>query len=90
VLAARQSFKVKTFGRPTAGVLDCSNLRPYDSPSGRRRLCYATSRSLRLPSLTADAAGIAPDQLLPRPEGETGFEAEIRTVQRVLESAPHR
>jgi hypothetical protein len=56
----------------------------------RRRLCYATSRSLRLPSLTVDAAGIAPNQLLPRPEGETGFEAEIRTVQRVLESAPHR
>ncbi|HEX4233812.1 MAG TPA: S41 family peptidase [Caldimonas sp.] len=90
VLIARQSFKVKTFGRPTAGSLDYSNLRPHDLPSGRRRLFYATSRSLRLPLLAVDAAGIAPDQLLSAPQGEAAFAVEIETVRRVLESAPSR
>ena len=85
VLVVRQSFKVKTFGRPTAGSLDYSNLRPYDLPSGKRRLFYATSRSLRLPSNPIDADGIGPDQLLPAPENEVAFDAEIETVRGVLE-----
>jgi len=85
VLAVRQSFKVKTFGRPTAGSLDYSNLRPHDLPSGKRRLFYATSRSLRLPANPIDAAGIAPDQLLPTPENEAAFDAEVETVRGVLE-----
>ncbi|HEY2558931.1 MAG TPA: S41 family peptidase [Caldimonas sp.] len=85
VLAVRQSFKVKTFGRPTYGSLDYSNLRPHDLPSGRRRLFYATSRSLRLPLFPVDAAGIAPDQFLPPPANEAAFDAEIETVRRILE-----
>jgi hypothetical protein len=85
VLFVRQSFKVKTFGRPTAGSLDYSNLRPYDLPSGKRRLFYATSRSLRLPSNPIDAGGIAPDQLLPIPQSEAAFDSEIETVRGVLE-----
>ena len=91
VLIVRQSFKVKTFGRPTAGALDYSNLRPYDLPSGKRRLFYATSRSLRLPSDPIDAGGIGPDQLLPVPENEAAFAAEVETVRGVLEGrAPFR
>jgi hypothetical protein len=85
VLLVRQSFKVKTFGRPTAGSLDYSNLRPHDLPSGKRRLFYATSRSLRLPSNPIDAGGIGPDQLLPVPESEAAFAAEVETVRGVLE-----
>ena len=85
VLIVRQSFKVKTFGRPTAGSLDYSNLRPHDLPSGKRRLFYATSRSLRLPSNPIDPGGIGPDQLLPVPENEAAFDAEIATVRGVLE-----
>ena len=90
VLAARQSFKVKTFGRPTFGSLDYSNMRPHDLPSGRHRLFYATSRSLRLPSNPVDASGIAPDQLLPTPGNEAAFAAEIETVRGVLESRDPR
>ncbi len=85
VLLVRQSFKAKTFGRPTAGSLDYSNLRPHDLPSGTRRLFYATSRSLRLPTYPIDAAGIAPDQLLPTPENDAAFAAEVETVRGVLE-----
>ncbi len=85
VLLARQSFKVKTFGRPTAGSLDYSNLRPHDLPSGKRRIFYATSRSLRLPANPIDGFGIAPDQLLPTPENDAAFDAEVRTVRAVLE-----
>jgi hypothetical protein len=44
VLLVRQSFKVKTFGRPTAGALDDSNLRPHDSP----RESAASSTRLRV------------------------------------------
>jgi hypothetical protein len=84
VLLARQSFKVKTFGRPTYGALDYSNLRPHDLPSGKRRLFYATSRSLRLPLFAVDPAGIAPDQFLPPPTNEAEFDAEIETVRRIL------
>jgi len=85
VLVVRQSFKVKTFGRPTAGSLDYSNLRPHDLPAGKRRIFYATSRSLRLPSNPIDASGIGPDQLLPIPESEAAFAAEVETVRGVLE-----
>ena len=90
VLAVRQSFKVKTFGRPTAGSLDYSNVRPHDLPSGKRRLFYATSRSLRLPANPIDASGIAPDQLLPAPENEAAFAAEVETVRGVLEGRDPR
>jgi hypothetical protein len=91
VLVVRQSFKVKTFGRPTAGSLDYSNLRPHDLPSGKRRIFYATSRSLRLPANPIDAGGIAPDQLLPIPDNEAAFAAEVETVRGVLEGrAPLR
>lgn len=87
VLAVRQSFKVKLFGRPTYGSLDYSNLRPHTLPSGRRRLIYATSRSLRLPAYTVDVTGIAPDQVLPAPTDEQAARAEIVYVREVLESA---
>jgi C-terminal processing protease CtpA/Prc len=84
VLLVRQSFKVKTFGRPTYGALDYSNLRPHDLPSGKRRLFYATSRSLRLPLFRVDPAGIPPDQFLPSPANDTAFAAEVETVRRIL------
>jgi hypothetical protein len=86
VLAARQSFKVKLFGRPTFGALDYSNLRPHDLPSGTRRLFYATSRSLRLPAYSVDIDGVGPDHLLPDPVDESAFTAEVDVVRRVMES----
>ena len=86
LLAVRQSFKVKLFGQASAGSLDYSNLRPFTLPSGKRLLMYATSRSLRLPQFSVDAAGIPPDQVLPVPVDAAGGEKEIVEVQRVLES----
>lgn len=61
VLAARQSHKVTLFGGRTAGVLDYSNVRSLDLPSGRYTLYYPISRSLRLPEERIDNVGIAPD-----------------------------
>jgi hypothetical protein len=86
LLAVRQSFKVKLFGQSSAGSLDYSNLRPFVLPSGKRLLMYATSRSLRLPQLSVDAAGIPPDQVLPVPTGPAEREEETIEVQQVLES----
>lgn len=61
VLDARQSRKVTTFGGPTAGVIDYSNVLETVVPSGRYRLQWATSRSMRLPQEPIDNVGIQPD-----------------------------
>ncbi|WP_427914890.1 S41 family peptidase [Ramlibacter sp. MMS24-I3-19] len=87
LIAMRQSFKVKLFGQSSTGSLDYSNLRPWTLPSGKRRLMYATTRSLRLPEFAVDLAGIPPDQVLPTPRGAEDRERELAQVQRVLESA---
>jgi len=85
LLAIRQSWNVKLVGRSTFGVLDYSNVRPHDLPSGKRTLWYATSRSLRLPYLSVDAAGIPPDIYLPKPADDAAFKAEVMTVKSLLE-----
>ena len=64
LLDARQSFKVKTVGARTAGVLDVSNLNAVTSPDGRYELAYAISRSLRIPEMAIDGVGLAPDVYL--------------------------
>ncbi len=84
VLKAKQSFKTKLFGRSTYGCLDYANMRPVLLPSGKRHLLYATSRSLRLPYLPVDVAGIPPDQYLPKGDSP---DADITAAQAVLESA---
>jgi hypothetical protein len=86
LLDMRQSYKVKLFGRPTHGGLDCSNLRPHLLPSGQRSLFYATSRSMRLPALPVDVAGVQPDVLLPKPVDAAGAVAEIDRVRQLLEA----
>jgi hypothetical protein len=61
LLAARQSFKTKIFGRPTKGVLDISNMAELTSPDGRFELGYSISKSHRLPDYPIDGIGIQPD-----------------------------
>jgi hypothetical protein len=85
LLDARQSFNVKLIGRRTFGSLDFSNLRPFVLPSGERLLMYATSRSLRIPDLPVDLAGIPPDIYLPLAPGERAEEEEVVRVQSWLE-----
>jgi hypothetical protein len=87
VLSVRQSANVKLFGRRTAGVLDYSNVRPQALPSGSRLLWYATSRSLRLPYLPVDAAGIPPDIYLPPAAPGADPAAEIERVRAWLEAS---
>ena len=86
LLNARQSFKVKLFGRPSLGSVDYSNMESHTLPSGKRSLGYAISRSLRLPEMPVDT-GIQPDQLLKEPADEAAYAGEIDQVQRILESA---
>lgn len=64
LLDARQSFKVKTAGVRTAGVLDVSNVNFVTSPDGRYELAYSLSRSYRVPEMAIDDVGLAPDLYL--------------------------
>ena len=73
VLMARTSAKVTVVGTPTAGALDYSNLRLVALPSGERTLRLPTSRRAWLPGFSVDAAGIAPDVVVPR--GVTDWDA---------------
>lgn len=87
LLSVRQNFNVKLKGRRTAGSLDYSNVRPHPLPSGKRLLWYATSRSLRLPHLPVDVAGVIPDIYVPRAEGEDS-DAELKRAVAWIENTP--
>lgn len=66
LLAARQSRKVTLFGyRNSAGVLDFANVVETVTPSGRFKIQWATSRSMRLPDDPVDPEGIPPDIRIP-------------------------
>ncbi len=58
---ARQSFKVKIFGRPTGGMIDFSNMNFIGSPNGKYQLGYTITASERLPDYAIDGVGIQPD-----------------------------
>ncbi len=64
LLAAKQSKKVKLYGRTTFGALDMSNLNVVKSPCNSIVLVYATSRSFRIPEMPIDDIGIQPDYYL--------------------------
>ncbi len=61
LLAAKQSKKVKLFGRTTMGALDVSNLNIAKSPCEDYVLWYALSKSSRIPNMAIDDKGIQPD-----------------------------
>jgi hypothetical protein len=83
LLEARQSFKVKIFGRPTKGVLDISNVTVATSPDGSFNLHYSMSKSLRLPGYPIDDIGIQPDFFL---DHEIADKDWIAHVQHILEA----
>ena len=85
LLDVRQSFSVKLLGRHTWGGLDVSNLRGHDLPSGKRRLFYATTRSLRIPDQPVDGIGVLPDLYLPRGDGADATQDEVERTRRWLE-----
>jgi C-terminal processing protease CtpA/Prc len=61
LLAAKQSKKVKLFGKKTMGALDVSNVHYADSPCKEFRLYYTRSKSYRIPDMAIDDVGIQPD-----------------------------
>ncbi len=61
ILMAKQSQKVKLFGKRTYGALDFSNLNYVTCPSKNFKLAYTTSRSYRMPEMAIDDYGIQPD-----------------------------
>jgi hypothetical protein len=66
LLLARQSRKATLFGQKnSAGVLDFANVVAASSPSGRFKMQWAISRSMRLPEDPVDPDGIAPDIRIP-------------------------
>lgn len=85
LLDVRQSFSVKLLGRHTWGGLDVSNLRGHDLPSGKRRLYYATTRSLRIPEQPVDGIGVLPDLYLPRGKDPDAAQEEVERTRRWLE-----
>lgn len=82
LITARQSQKVKIFGRPTGGALDISNMNEVESPDGKFVLRYGVSKSNRAPVYCIDDVGIQPDYFLDDslPEGDW-----IEYVQKILE-----
>jgi hypothetical protein len=61
LLMAKQSKKVKIFGKVTAGAFDFSNLSMVNSPCNDFCLSYATSRSADIENFPIDGIGIQPD-----------------------------
>lgn len=61
LLMAKQSSKVKLFGRTTYGSLDISNMNFAFSPSGVFLLGYGMTKSYRIPDFCIDGIGLQPD-----------------------------
>lgn len=72
ILKAKQSKKVKFFGRKTGGALDVSNMIEANDPQGNFVFEYCISRSLRIPEFPVDDMGLHPDFYLDQsiPENE--------------------
>ena len=86
LLEARQSRKVTLFGqRNSAGILDFANVVEMGTPSGRWKMFWATSRSLRLPDEPVDPDGIAPDIRIDRKS--TRLNSSHSSVSRMPSSA---
>ena len=64
LLAAKQSKKVKLFGKKTSGALDVSNIYYTDSPCEEFRLYYTLTKSYRIPDMAIDDVGIQPDYFI--------------------------
>jgi len=58
---ARQSYKVKIFGRPTAGMFDFSNVNSVNTPDGKYVLSFAMTERKEFADYRVDDIGIQPD-----------------------------
>lgn len=80
LLDAKQSRKVKVFGRPTGGMLDISNMNRVDSPDGNFSLGYCMSKSFRIPHFSIDDVGIQADYFIDDAVSETEWIEYARSV----------
>lgn len=86
LMQAKQSSKVKVFGRPTSGALDFSNVHIVDFPNGLFQLIYTMTASYRIPDFPIDGIGIQPDFYI---DDTIPEEEWIYYVQSTMESWPH-
>jgi len=61
---AKQSSKVKVFGKPTNGCFDFSNMKIIDFPNNKFVLYYSMTKSLLIPDYCIDGVGIQPDYFI--------------------------
>ncbi|WP_313581851.1 S41 family peptidase [Chishuiella sp.] len=61
LLNAKQSKKVKLYGKTTKGMLDISNVNIVESPCKDFELYYGLSKSFRIPDFAVDDIGLQPD-----------------------------
>ncbi len=80
LLAAKQSKKVKLFGKTTFGVLDISNMYFVPSPCEEFELGYSLSRSMRIPDFTIDQKGIQPDYYLDKDIPEYKWVGHVNSI----------
>lgn len=79
---ARQSYKVKLFGKPSFGAFDMSNVNIIDFPNGKYVLWCAMSVSKRFPEYKIDNIGIQPDFFMDNSIKEEDW---VEFVQEVME-----
>lgn len=80
LLMAKQSSKVKLFGKTTYGSLDISNMNFAFSPSGVFVLGYGMTKSYRIPDFCIDGIGLQPDYYI-----DTTITDWVKFTQDVLE-----
>lgn len=80
LIDAKQSRKVKVYGRPTGGMLDISNMNMIDFPDGNFTLGYCMSKSYRIPNYTIDGVGIQPDYFLDESIPETDWVYYVKSM----------
>lgn len=79
---ARQSYKVKIFGKPTSGAFDFSNINMVDAPEGNYVLWIAMTAGKNFPEYRIDDIGIQPDFYI---DDSINEEDWVEYVQSVIE-----
>ena len=80
---ARQSYKVKIFGKPTKGAFNCSNMNTIDFPKGKYTLFLAITVNKIYPEYRIDDIGIQPDYYI---DDDIRPEEWVAYVQNVIET----
>jgi len=83
LLYAKQSWKVKLFGRTTFGAIDISNVSFAYSPDNKYYLAYSMSKSKRIPHFIVDDIGLQPDYFI---DDEIPENEWIKYTQEMLEN----